>query len=256
MTEEEIKINVMRFKDKFDKANDFFKKRNVQIALVLILFAILLGSATLIRFSGLPNLVDQTTGHYLFADPDAFYGYRVAETIVNHNDISGIDPMRNPGLNLFYTQEMLPKILALTYDLVIRFNPSITLDYIDVIYPIVAFAIGLTVFFILCWYLSKSKFFALLASTMLAYSTSYFQRTAAGISSHESLGLVFMFLAFLAYAFSINNYKRSWKWTASLGALTGISLALSLFSWSGGSNFALIIFPLSSLMTGISFLLT
>ena len=41
MTEEEIKINVMRFKDKFDKANDFFKKRNVQIALVLILFAIL-----------------------------------------------------------------------------------------------------------------------------------------------------------------------------------------------------------------------
>lgn len=246
--DDSISINISGAKNAFDKVAPFFKKEGVQIALVLILFAILLISSVNIRLSGLPSLKDHTTGNYVFADPDAFYEFRVAETIITQGNINGIDPMRNPGLNLLYTQEMLPKILAYAYKIVHSTNSSITLDYLDAIYPVVAFALSLLIFFTLCWYLSKSKFMALLASIILAYSITYYQRTGAGISSHEALGLVFMFFAFLVYAVSINNYKKNWGWTVGLGVLTGISLAISLFSWSGGSNFSLIIFPLSSLV--------
>ena len=246
--DDSIRINIGGAKSAYESASRFFSNKKVQLILTLILLALVLFSSVSIRLSGLPNLVDQTTGHYVLADPDGFYEYRVAEILVSGGSISGIDPMRDPGLNIPYTQEMLPKALALSYNIFHSVNSSITLDYIDVLYPIVAFAISLLIFFALCWYLSKSKFLALLASTILAYSTTYLGRTGAGISSHEALGLVFMFLAFLVYAVALSNFKKSWKWAASLGILTGISLALSLFSWGGGSNFVLIIFPISSLI--------
>ena len=241
-----ININIGKITD--SKVFKILKDKRVQVAIALILFAILLVNATSVRLSGLSNLKDKTTGNYVLADPDAFYEYRVAEVLLTTGNIGGIDPLRNPGLNLPYTQEMLPSVLANSYKIFHSVNHSITLDYIDAIYPVIAFAIGLVIFFALCWYLSKSKFLALFASAMLAYSATYFQRTGAGISSHEVLGLIFMFFAFLVYAYSMNNYKKGWKWAISLGLLTGITLALSLYSWSGGSNFALIIFPLSSLV--------
>ncbi len=243
-----IEINVSGAKEVFGKVTNFLKNKNIQLIIVLVLFAIILVSSTSLRLSNLSNLKDKTTGNYVFADPDAFYEYRVAQTIVNHGDVNSIDPMRNQGLNLTYTKELLPVVLAYAYKIINPINHSITLDYIDVIYPVVAFALSLIIFFVLCWYLSKSKGIALLASLMLAYSPAFFQRTGAGISSHEALGVIFMFLSFLIYAISVNNYKKSWRSSIFLGIITGISLALSLFSWSGGSNFALMIFPLSSLI--------
>ncbi len=242
-----IEINTTEIKNKWEKTTKFLKKRNVQIAITLVLFALILFTSVSIRLSGLPNLKDVTTGHYDMADPDAFYEFRVAQTIVNTGNINGIDTMRNPGLNLTYTKEMLPFALAYSYNFFHGLNSSITLDYIDVLYPIVAFALSLIIFFVLCWYLSKSKLLALIASTMLAYSPTFFQRTGAGISSHEALGMIFMLLSFLIYAFSVNNYKKSWKITSLLGIIIGISLSLSLYSWGGGSNFAIMMFPIASI---------
>ncbi|MDP3966109.1 MAG: STT3 domain-containing protein [archaeon] len=255
---DEVKPEEIHHKDKDETSKEksdsikfnleFLKNKKFQIALTLVIFLVILFSSVSIRLSGLPNLIDQTTGKYIFSDPDAYYEYRVAETIVNTGDISGVDSMRNPGLNLGYTQEMLPKVLAFSYDFFHFFGSSITLDYIDALYPVVAFALSLILFFVLCWYLSKSKFFSLLATLMLAYSPSYLQRTGAGVSSHEALGIVFIFLAFLTYMFSINHYKKNWKWSISLGFFTGAALALSAFSWSGGSVFVLIIISLASLI--------
>ncbi len=238
--EETIKINASFL--------SFFKQKKVQLGLTILIFLVILISSTSIRLSGLPNLIDKTTGHYVLADPDAFYEYRVAETIISQGNIRGIDVMRSPGLNLTFTQEMLPRVLAFSYNVLHSFNHSITLDYIDVIYPVVAFALSLIIFFILCWYISKSKVFALLSSLMLAYSPIYFQRTGAGISSHEALGMIFFFLALLVYIISIDNYKKGWKWNILLGIATGFSLTLSLFAWGGVSNFVLMIFSLSMLI--------
>ena len=127
----------------------FLGNKKIQTALTVIFFLIILISSVSIRLSGLPNLIDQTTGKYVFADPDAFYEYRVAETIVSGQEISGIDSMRSPGLGLTYTQEMLPKILAFAYKIIHPIKSSITLDYIAAVYPVVAFAFSLVFFFIL-----------------------------------------------------------------------------------------------------------
>jgi len=231
----EIKVNISGIRG-------FLSNKKVQIGLTLLIFLLILISSMSIRLAGLPNLVDQTTGKYVMADPDAFYEYRVAQTIVNQGDISGVDPMRNPGLNITYTQEMLPKVLAFSYNILHSLKSSVTLDYVDVVYPIYAFAFSLIFFFLLCWHLSKSKVFALLSSLLLAYSPVYLQRTGAGISSHEALGMVFFFLTLLIYSVATERYKKNWKWSVGLGIATGISLALSLFSWAGGSNFVLMIF--------------
>jgi len=228
---------------------DFLKNKKFQWGIVIVLFLFILISSFSIRLSGLPNLVDKTTGHYVFADPDAFYEYRVAAAILSGTSLDSIDPMRNPGMNLTYTTEMLPKALVFVYKIINPLNNSITLDLIDVLYPPVAFAISLIIFFVLCWYLSKSKTFAILASLMLAYSPSFLGRTGVGVSSHEALGIIFFFLAFLVYFISLSDFhKKSIQRISLFGIFVGIALGFSFFSWSGGSNFIVIIFPVSSLV--------
>jgi len=228
---------------------DFLKNKKFQWGIVIVLFLFILISSFSIRLSGLPNLVDKTTGHYVFADPDAFYEYRVAAAILSGTSLDSIDPMRNPGMNLTYTTEMLPKALVFVYKIINPLNNSITLDLIDVLYPPVAFAISLIIFFVLCWYLSKSKAFAILASLMLAYSPSFLGRTGVGVSSHEALGIIFFFLALLVYFISLSDFhKKSIQRISLFGIFVGIALGFSFFSWSGGSNFIVMIFPVSSLV--------
>jgi asparagine N-glycosylation enzyme membrane subunit Stt3 len=224
------------------------KNKKVQIGLTIVLFLIILYFSVHIRNAGLPSLIDQTSGKYLPADPDALYEYRVAQAILDGTSLNSIDPLRNPGMNLTYTSEMLPKILASSYRLFHFFGSEITLDKIDVYYPVVAFAFGLIIFFLLCLYLSKSKIAALIASTLLAFSPSYLTRTGIGISSHESLGMPFMFLALLIFAISLKRFSLNWKNNILLSISSGICFGLSFFSWSGASNFVLMIFPLAIIL--------
>lgn len=243
--------NIERGKTGFNSfINKITKNKKILIAITIFIFLIILFISFQMRVSHLSLLVDKTTGHYDLADPDAFYELRVAQALVNGKKINDIDPLKISG-NLTYTynnHELLPFLLADSYKVVKKFDPQITLDYIDVIYPPIAFALSLIIFFILCWYLSKSKTLALLASLMLAFSSAYFERTGAGISSHEALGMVFLFLALLVYSVSVSNFKKSWKHNILLGIITGVSLSLSYISWNGGSDFALMIFPLASLV--------
>lgn len=227
---------------------EIITNKKFQIGLTVLLFLIILISSTMLRTSNLEILKDATTGKYIPADPDALYEYRMAETLLNTGSLDGIDFRRNPGMNLTYAQEMLPKILVLSYKTMHSFGSQITLDKIDVLYPVVAFSIGLIIFFILCWYLSRSKIAAVIASALLAYSPSYLSRTTGGVSSHESLGMPFMFLAMLIFVISLNRFGKNWKETILLGIASGVSFALSFFSWNGASNFVLMILPIASIL--------
>lgn len=229
----------------FDFVKNVATNKKFQIALTIILFLVILISSTTMRLGNLDKLIDQTSGKYLPSDPDACYALRVAQTLLDSGKIESIDVMRNPGLNLPFTQEMLPKILVFSYKTMHFFGSEITLDKVDVLYPVVAFAIGLIIFLILCWYLSGSKAVALIASTLLAYSPSYLSRTTGGVSSHESLGMPFMFLAMLIFVISLGKFGKSWKQAILWGIGSGICFALSFLSWSGASNFALMIISLS-----------
>ncbi|MEI7719014.1 MAG: hypothetical protein WCI72_04045 [archaeon] len=230
----------------FDFVKGVIMNKKFQIALAIILFLVILINSTYIRLGNLDKLVDATNGKYLPSDPDACYELRVAQTLIDRGNIDGVDTMRNPGMNLTFAQEMLPKALAFSYKTLHLFGSEITLDRVDVLYPVVAFAIGLIIFFALCWYLSKSKIGAVIASALLAYSPSYLSRNTAGVSSHEALGMPFMFLAMLIFVVSLSRFEKSWKQTAMWGILSGIGFAFSFFSWSGASSFVLMIISFAS----------
>lgn len=236
-------------KELLNLGKDIVSNKKFQIALTILIFAVILFTSTSLRLANLPLLVDRTTGEYNLADPDAYYMYRVAETYLEKDgDLSGIDTMRNPGLNLTYNKEILSPILVYSYKFFKIFNSDLTLNVVDVYYPAIAFSISLIIFFLLVYYISRSKFASILASALLAYFPSYIGRTTAGISSHESLGMVFMFLTLLAFVFSLDKLQTNWKRTALGGFLVGLTLALSFLSWGGGSNFPLMTFPLASLL--------
>jgi asparagine N-glycosylation enzyme membrane subunit Stt3 len=227
-------------------AKEFVMNKKVQLAFAIILFLLILFNSTYLRLGNLDKLIDPTSGKYLPSDPDACYELRVAQTLVDRGNIEGVDTMRNPGLNLTFAQEMLPKVLAFSYKTLHFFGSEITLDKVAVLYPVVAFAIGLIIFFGLCWYLSKSKFAAVIASALLAYSPSYLSRNTAGVSSHEALGMPFMFLAILIFVISLSRFHKNWKQTALWGVLSGVGFGLSFFSWIGASNFVLMIMAIGS----------
>ena len=104
------------------------KNKKFQVGLIVVLFLIILFSSTAMRLSNLPILKDVTTGKYIPADPDACYELRVAQKLLDTGNINGIDTMRNPGLNLTYSQEMLPKMLAMAYKTLHLFGSTISLD--------------------------------------------------------------------------------------------------------------------------------
>lgn len=225
-------------KEKFLKNFNFLKNKNFQLVLTIIIFLFILYTSFNLRLSNLDSLKDTTTGKYIPSDPDACYELRVAQTLLDRGNLDGIDNMRNPGLNLTFTQELLPKVLVLSYKILNPINPEkFTLDYIDVMYPNIAFLFSVIIFFFLVFYLTKSKFSALISSMILAYSPEYLTRTMTGVSSHEALGMPFFFLAILVFSYSLNNIYKNKKWLIGLGIFTGISVALSVLSWSGASNF-------------------
>ncbi len=244
MSEEDSKDKI-NLKEVSTKVKKVLSNKKILLGITLVLFTLILFTSVNMRLQNLESLKDATTGKYLPSDPDACYELRVAQTLLDNGNIGGIDAMRNPGLNISYTQEMLPKALVASYKFITMFNPKITLDLIDVLYPTVAFAISLIFFFILCWYVTKSKFVGVVASAILAYSPSYLSRTSTGVSSHEALGMIFFFLALLLFIFSLNNYKKKFKFTGGCGVLTGASIGLSVLSWSGASNFIIMIVPVT-----------
>lgn len=236
-------------KEKFLKNFDFLKDKKVQIGITIILFLFILISSFQLRLANLSSLKDVTTGKYIPSDPDACYELRVAQTLLDRGNLNGIDTMRDPGLNLTFTQELLPKVLVLSYKILNPINSAkFTLDYIDVMYPNVAFIFSIIIFFFLVFYLTKSKFAAVLSSAILAYSPSYLSRTMTGISSHEALGMPFFFLSILIFVYSLNNFYKNKKQLISLGILTGISAAISVLSWSGASNFFIMMIPFALLV--------
>jgi len=224
------------------------KNRKFQIGLAVVLFLVILISSTVLRTSNLSLLIDTTSGKYLPSDPDACYELRVAQTLLDRGNIDGIDTMRNPGLNLTFAQEMLPKILVLSYKVLHFFGSEITIDKVAVLYPVVAFAVGLIIFFLLCLYLSKSALVSVVASALLAYSPIYLTRNTAGVSSHEALGMPFMFLAILVFVVALTKFEKNWKNTIMWGILSGLGFVLSFWSWTGASNFVLMIMAISSVL--------
>ena len=243
------------FKDGFVNAKKILSDKKIQniIIILLLLGFIILG--TYIRVQNMPLLIDQTTGEYIPLALDPFYFLRIAETIVETNgNLPAADLMRYPSLEVPWHPEILPKAIVFLYKTAKIISPEISLRFIDVLSPVIFFILGLILFFFLIYYLTKSRWIAVLSAGFLTIIPPYLYRSMAGFADHEAIGMLGFFLAMLIYTISMNfldkkiSLNKDYLKVLGLGVLAGITTTFSIVSWAGIAKFLFMIIPLSFLI--------
>jgi len=225
------------------------KKRKVQWALVAIIFIIVLFWSSSIRLSNWSLLTDQTTGEKIPLALDPFYFLRLSETILKNGSLPGVDVMRYPAAHTGFTPEILPQVTVLIFKIANIFG-DYSIQEVNVFSPVLFYFIGLILFFILTYVLTKSKWTSLISSAFLAFIPSYVYRTTAGFSDHESLGMMAFFSALIVFVLALKyldkhrNLKRVGLYALATAFLTTFAVA----SWGGVANFLFMIFPTSFLI--------
>jgi asparagine N-glycosylation enzyme membrane subunit Stt3 len=245
MSESEISINAKEIKKGYEGMKSFFMNKKVQLIITIVLFLIILFSASAIRVSNLDNLKDVTTGEYSAADPDALYFLRLSHVVLEEGSLKGIDELRAPGADIVYLKEITPYMIVGMYKLVKIFDSSIDFNLIAILSPVIFFILGLIVFFFLCYYLTKSKLIALISSAFLAFSPAYLFRTVAGVLDHDSIGMLGIFASLLIFTLGMKKHDSSRNKTLLWGALLGLTTAFSLGAWAGGVTFLFMIIPVT-----------
>lgn len=236
------------YKEGFKSAINFLKKNKIQWTIIIIFFLGILISSTFMRVQNTDLLVDSTSGQRILIELDSHYFLRVAEAISQPGPLPAYDAMRAPLFHTSWIPEMLPRVLVGIYDLVKIFNPSVTMGDISVFSPVIFFFIGLIIFFLMCYGITKSKWISLIASALLAYSPAYLYRTVAGFADHDSLGMIAVFACFLIFGISLRKYEKNWKRSLLFGLLTGFFTTLAMVFWGGSITFILLVIPLSFLL--------
>jgi len=235
------------------KTIEFFKQRKVINTIIIILFFAILISSTSIRLQNLPLLIDQTTGEYIPLALDPYYFLRVSEVIVNEGSLPETDTMRYPSLNVQFTKELTPYATVFIYKIINFFKP-VSLQFANIISPVIFFVLGMITFFFFVYVVTKSKYIALLSFALLAFVSPYLHRTMAGFSDHESIGMFAFFLVLLIYSLILNYLESKNKHVLKTIFYTFILSLLTIFtrlSWGGIFSFIIMIIPLSFLLIWI-----
>jgi len=231
------------------KIINFFKSKKGQWIGVGILLLFIIIFSSWIRVQNLSLLVDSTTGEYIPTALDPFYFLRIADTLVNNGgELPVIDEMRHPGGNVPFIKEILPQAIVLIWK-ISKICGDYSLQYIDVISPVIFYILGLIAFFFLIYVLTNSKIVAILSSFFLSIIPSYLYRTMAGFADHEAIGMFSFFLTLIAYTYSLRfldkdrNYKKQLAKNIGFSMLLGILTALTILSWGGVSTYLFMIIP-------------
>jgi len=145
----------------------------------------------------------------------------------------------------------MPRAVVSIFSVWKIFDSNVSLQYINVISPVIFFILGLIAFFFLVYFLTKSKLAALISSAFLAVAPSYLYRTAAGFSDHESIGMFAFLLTLLIFTLAMkfldkeNPRKKILLKAASFGVLLGLASSFTITSWGGISSLLFVIIPLS-----------
>ena len=253
MSDELISINISEIKKNFNKTKSFFLQRKIQIILVIVLLLSIVIFSSSIRVQNLPNLKDVTTGEYIPLALDPFYFLRIAETISEQGSLPEFDNFRKP-FDIPFSNEILPKVVVTIHKLISPFNPELSIQYIDVISPVIFFALGLILFFLLIYVLTNSKFIAFISTALLSVIPPFLYRTMSGFSDHESIGMFAFFLAMLIYSYSLKTLEKGklkqkyYEKVIGGGLLLGLVSAFTVASWGGISTFVFLIIPSSFLL--------
>ncbi len=210
----------------------------VSIILLLLKKPVLAALLNIIAFSfvlriqNLGYLIDVTTQQYIPADPDAMAFLRYAQYINEHGSLMSVDTLRYFPYGFTGLQEFsfLSHFIVYLYKFLDIFT-NFSLELVDIIYPPIAFTIGLIFFFLLVKNLFNEKI-GVLSTAFLAFVPSYLFRTLTGISDKEAFATVFLFAALYFYVLSWRSEKNSKA--ILFGVLSGIATALTNLIWGGG----------------------
>ena len=228
----------------------FLKEKKVW--LIYVLLAFIIGFGLYIRTKNLWLLKDITNGAWVSTDLDSHIYLKYAKEILQNGFLSAVDMSRFVPLGAPTANYAFPAYcIYYLYQLMHFFNAAVTIEYADIIYPLVAFAIGVVFFFLLVKRLFNVKV-ALLSSLFLAIIPAYLQRTVTGSSDHDSLGMMFLFMAMYffvvawqskgenkSFGSENNNHKGLWI-PLGWGAAAGIATGLTGLSWGAWKFLALI----------------
>jgi asparagine N-glycosylation enzyme membrane subunit Stt3 len=241
---------------KKEDALKVLNNRWFQLAILLALLSTVLFFSSSVRLSNLHLLKDGTTGESIPLALDPFYFLRIAETYVeNGGTMPEYDELRyNPIYPTLWHHEMHPFVTATVYMFISNYYPEITLAYLHNISPVIYFIIGLIIFFLISYYLTKNQWLALLASSFLAFTPAFLYRTMAGFSDHESVGMTAFLFAVLMFVIAINNIGRKkdpyWR-PVVFGALVGFGSTLTIAFWTGVANIQFLMFPIAAFLIWI-----
>ncbi|MDA3836177.1 MAG: hypothetical protein PF542_01005, partial [Nanoarchaeota archaeon] len=239
-------------KEQLKPVLDIIQNKKVQNIAVIVIFLATLFLGIQIRTSGLNNLIDTTTGDYTPLALDPYYFLRISETLIaNDGVLPAVDDMRYQAIGPGWSAEILPHSTVWIYKTMKIVNPETTLNFADVLNPVVFFALGLIIFFILAWVVTKNKWIATIGSIILTVIPPYLYRTLAGFSDHEAIGMFGFFLALLAFAlgmFYLEKKKLSYVKSGLLGLIAGVSTMFAIAGWGGGAAFLFMIFPIAFLV--------
>ena len=238
ITKEQIKTEERLIEERKAKVIQFVKLKKSW--LVFIFLIALVWFAIWLRTVNIDGLKDVTTGSWtLGPDLDPFLFLRWAKEIIATGSLTDIDPMRYVPQG-FKTKEeliLLPYMMAYFHKIALLFG-STSVDQSAVYFPAYMFGLTVIAFFLLSRKIFidrlgelKSDLIALVSSFFLISIPSLLPRTIAGIPEKESVGFMFMFLAFY---FFLSAWKSSNKNTGYLhSVLAAISTAFMALVWGG-----------------------
>lgn len=234
---------------------EFLSNKKFQWVATVILLLIILTVGANIRLQPITtgNLIDKTTGDYTPLALDPYYFLRVSETMIaNNGALPAVDNMHYQALNSGWTTEILPHSTILLWNIIKFINSEATLNFADVLNPVVFFTLGLIIFFFLILLLTKNRPVSLASTAILAIIPPYLYRTLAGFSDHEAIGMFGIFLALLTFLYGmyyLDKNKPKSHIAAIIGLISGACTMLAIAGWGGGAKFLFMILPLAFITT-------
>ncbi|MBI2145769.1 glycosyltransferase family 39 protein [Candidatus Woesearchaeota archaeon] len=217
----------------------YIRKHKQIIAYVLL--AIILITGITIRTSNFHLLRDVTDGSWVSTDLDSHIYLKYAKFIQQNGYLADIDQTRFVPLGAPTANYAFPAyVIYYLYQVMHLFNPEVTIEYADIVYPIVAFAIGIFFFFLLSRRVFNTPV-ALLGSLFLSIMPAFLQRTMGGSSDHDAMGIMFIFMAL--YLFVVAWQSPTLKKTLWWGIAAGVATGLTGLTW-GAWKFLVLIFGL------------
>lgn len=224
------------------KAISFLKSPKIIFPIILILLVILgvyIRTLPMTDHNGVPGLWDHSKNDWtLGPDLDPWSFVKNAKIIADNGSLPAVDHLRNVPLGVDNSREtiLLPYMIYGVYEAVNLFG-DFNMEFAGALFPVIMFGLTIIIFFLFVREIftstgkTKANIIASVSTFFFIVTPALLQRTIAGIPEKESIGFLFMFLAFYLFLKSIKskNIKGSIIW----GILAGITTALMRFVWGG-----------------------